>query len=357
MTEEVKDCRDEVINNLIMWAVRHGLDASEAKYDFYMLMNNVEITSRCTEVAQVQENRNEYLLKKFLIAKQVKGCTQRTLEHYAKDLKRSLTRIGKTVDDITPDDLRYYMAVRLRQDKVTKTTVGNEIRNLSSFFGWLYLEEEIKKNPISKIDKIKQEKIKKEALTELEIEQLRAVAAGEREKMMIELLLSTGCRVSEVAQILLVEIDEDRILVHGKGEKDRYVYLNARAKFTMDRYLEQRKDENPYLLPKGKSLHEIKKNVSRKELKDWWKNPQNIEDGHTDKANIESMMRKIAKRAGVERANPHKFRRTCATMALRRGMPLIQVSRMLGHENVSTTQIYLDLSEDELEQAHRKYVV
>ena len=318
----------------------------------------MEIIKRCTEIAPVQVDRNEMLLKRFLVAKQVKGCTKRTLQFYAVSIKSMLERMEKTVDDITADDIRYYMAVRLRRDKVSKTTIGNEIRNLGSFFGWLYMEEEIRKNPMLKIDRIKQRKTKKEALTELEIEKLRAAADGEREKMLIELLLSTGCRVSEVAQILVADIDGDRILVHGKGEKDRYVYLNAKAKFTLEKYLEERRDSNPYLLPHGADVDSlVRAGVEKSELRAWWKNPENIREGHSSTGSIEAIMRKIAKRAGVEKANPHKYRRTCATMALRRGMPLMQVSKMLGHENVSTTQIYLDLSEDELEQAHKKYVI
>lgn len=354
--EETRDCREDVLNSLISWAISHGIDSTESKYDFYMLLNNVEITSRCTEIAQIEENRNEYLLKKFLIAKKVKGCTDRTLNYYGQSIQTILNKIGKTVDDITADDIRFYMAIRIRQDKVSKTTVGNEIRNFGSFFSWLYLEEEIRRNPMTKIDRIKIEKNKKEALTELEIEKLRAAAEGEREKMIIEVLLSTGCRVSELVQIMTSEIDGDRIIVNGKGEKERYVYLNARAKFAMERYLEQRKDTNPYLLPHSVNVKDIKVR-KRSDLKDWWKNPQNVSEGYSDKGTIECMMRKIAKKAGVERANPHKFRRTCATMALRRGMPIEQVSKMLGHESLETTQIYLDLAENELEQAHKKYVV
>ena len=272
--------------------------------------------------------------------------------------KRELSEIGKTVDDITTEDIRYYMAIRLQRDKVSKTTIGNEIRNLGSFFGWLYAEEIIKKNPMAKIDRIKQEKTKKEALTDMEIEMLRAAADGKREKLVIELLLSTGCRVGEVVQILISDIEGDRVLVHGKGQKDRYVYLNARAQLALGKYLAARSDKNPYLFPKGGSVIEMKHNgIKKHELKDWWKNPENIKEGHAGISTIEITTRKIAKRAGVEQANPHKFRRTCATMALRRGMPLEQVSKMLGHEEISTTQIYLDLTEDELALAHKKYVI
>ena len=329
---EQTDCREDVINELAIWAENHGIKAAEAKLDIYMILNNVEITNRCTEIAEVQGDRNEMLIGKFLVAKQVKGCTPKTIHAYKTSIVTILREIGKTVDDITADDIRFYMAVRLRRDKVTKTTVGNEIRNLSSFFTWLQVEEIIKSNPMVKIDRIKMEKTKKEALTEIEIEKLRATATTEREKAIVELLLSTGCRVSELAQILISEIERERILVHGKGQKDRYVYLNAKAVLAIEIYMNKRKDNSPYLFPGN-------------------------EDGHIGKGTIEMITRKLAQQAGVERANPHKFRRTCATMALRRGMPIEQVSKMLGHESVETTQIYLDLTEDALEQAHKKYVV
>lgn len=353
------DGREELINNLCLYMQSKTNETMlDIKNGLYMLLEPYEILPRTTEVAILKEDRNEYLLKNFLIAKKVKGCTERTLRYYAESVKKILEIIGKTVDDITTEDIRYYIAIRLQRDKVTKTTIGNEIRNLGSFFNWLYAEEIIKKNPMAKIDRIKQEKTKKEALTEMEIEMLRAAADGEREKLVIELLLSTGCRVGEVVQILISDIEGDRVLVHGKGQKDRYVYLNARAQLALGKYLDERNDKNPYLFPKGGSVIEKKHDGIRKcDLKDWWKNSENIKEGHAGISTIEITTRKIAKRAGVEQANPHKFRRTCATMALRRGMPLEQVSKMLGHEEISTTQIYLDLTEDELALAHKKYVI
>ena len=333
-------------------------DTGDIKSSLYLLLNEYEITNRSTEIAELHTDRNEYLLKSFLIAKKVKGCTERTIGYYGTEVKKILEKIGKNADDVTTDDIRYYMAVRQNVDKVSKVTIGSEIRAFGSFYNWLYMEELIRKNPMSRIDRIKVEKTKKEAFTEMEIEKLRSHANSEKEKLIIEVLLSTGCRVSELVNILITDIDGERILVHGKGEKDRYVYLNAKAVLAIESYMNQRQDQNPYLLPRMKSVREINHKKSKGEYKDLWKDPENICDGgHIDKGTVEQITRKIAKRAGVERANPHKFRRTCATMALRRGMPIEQVSRMLGHEEIATTQIYLDLSEDELEQAHKKYVV
>lgn len=356
---ETRDCREEIVNSLAMWAEAHGIDVSDAKIDFYMILNNVEITSRSTEVAELQGNRNEYLLKRFLVAKKVSGRTPRTIEMYAKSITSVLGEIGKTVEDITADDIRYYMALRLRRDGVSKVTVGNEIRPMSSFFGWLQAEEILQKNIMLKVERIKKQKTQKKALTETEVEKLRLYARGEREKLIIEMLLSTGCRVSELANILITDIDGEQVLIHGKGEKDRYVYLNAKAMLTLESYMAKRTDRNPYLLPRMKGIGEIRhEKRPRREYQDLWEEAENVcEEGHINMGTIESVTRRIAKRAGVERANPHKFRRTCATMALRRGMPIEQVSKMLGHESVETTQIYLDLSEDDLKQAHKKYVV
>lgn len=350
--------RENLINDICMQLEPYVNELGDIKNILYVVCNQYEITSRCTEVAVVDGNRNAELLKRFLTAKTVKGCTKRTIKHYGVTVKKTLEEIGKTVDEITADDIRYYMAIRQRRDHVSKTTIGNEIRSLGSFFQWLYAEEIIRKNPMLRVDRVKKEKTKKEALTDMEIERLRMYANGEREKVIIEILLSTGCRVSELVNILISDIDGNRILVHGKGEKDRYVYLNAKAMLALDVYLLSRKDRNPYLFPRRKLFNEkMLKGVKTKNIVDWWKYPENIEDGHSDISTIAAITRKIAKKAGVERANPHKFRRTCATMALKHGMPIEQVSKMLGHEEISTTQIYLDLSEDDLALAHKKYVV
>lgn len=354
----VVDERESLVNEICQYLLPLVSDIADAKSALYIILNKYEITNRCTELAEIHEDRNEYLLKNFLVAKAVKGCTQRTLDFYRMSLIKIFSSIGKTVDDITADDIRYYMAVRQRRDKVSKVTIANEIRALSSFFTWSYAEEVIRKNPMAKVERIKQDKTKKEAFTEIEIERLRLSARGTREKAILEILLSTGCRVTELVNILISDIEGSRVLVHGKGNKDRYVYLNAKAEMALELYLGERSDENPYLLPKGKKVTEVAKDrKSRKQYYNWWKNPDNITDGHTDISSLEGIMRSMAKRANVERANPHKFRRTCATFALRRGMPIEQVSKMLGHESVSTTQIYLDLAEDELVQAHKKYVV
>lgn len=352
---DIEDKRDELVNDICLYiqSFNVSIDA-EFKNMIYALINKYEITSRSTEIVPLNEDRNKELLRRFIIAKKVSGRTDKTLKYYKQTNERTLQYIGKTVDDITPDDIRKYIAIRLGKDKVAKTTISSEIRNLSSLFQWLQSEEIVLKNPMLKVDMIKQPKQKKEALTDIEIEKLRSVIKNERDKMIFEVLLSTGCRVSEFCQILLTDIEGNRVLVHGKGQKDRYCYLNAKAMLSMEIYMSLRKDHNPYLNPKGGLL---KMSTICRDKGNWWKNPQNITEGYISNSSIESIMRRLAKRAGVDQANPHKLRRTCATMALRHGMPVEQVSKMLGHSDIATTQIYLDLSEEDLAIAHKKYVV
>lgn len=353
----ITDERQNLINRICMHFSERVDDLEMLRSELYITLNDYEITNRCTELAETDQECLENVLKRFLVAKAVKGCSERTIQLYSMSVRKVFTEINKRVEDVTPDDIRLYMGLRLRRDGVSKVTVGNEIRSLSSFYAWATAEEIIQKNPMLRVHKIKKQKVRKEALTEMEIERLRMAADGEMQKMMIEVLLSTGCRVTELVNIRIDEIQKDEITVHGKGVKDRKVYLNAKAELAVQVYLAKRRDENPYLLPGAKNMRE-RKGMDRKESrKNWWMDRNNLTEGHITTSTVESTMRTIADRAEVEQANPHKFRRTCATFALRRGMPIEQVSRMLGHEEVGTTQIYLDLKEEDLKRSHEKYVV
>lgn len=346
--------RNELIQKIMMAMAVRGIDAQSFQEELVIILNDYEVTERETALAVLQEDRNEFLIRKFLIAKTVAGRTERTISFYRDILYKAISEIGKTIDEITADDIRLYLALRAKRDKVSKTTQGNELRTFSSFFSYLLAEELITKNPVARIESIKQKKTKKKAFTDMEVEQMRNACETTRQKAVVEVLLSTGCRVTELVNIKIADIHDGKLIVHGKGEKDRTVYLNAKAQIAIDNYLKDRKDNNPYLFCSG-IFGKPKKGVKSKE---WYKYPDLVKaDERTDVSNIESMIRKLKVKAGVQSAYPHKFRRTCATMALRRGMSVEQVSKMLGHESIATTQIYLDLSEEDLEQAHRKYVI
>lgn len=345
--------RKQLEEQLTAVLLANGINSREIHNDLIIILNNYEITARETALAIRNEDKNAWYLKKFLIAKTVKGCTERTIRLYGKELQKILQAINKTVDEITTDDIRYYLAIREQRDRVTKTTANNELRYLRSFFGWLAAEELVTRNPTAKLDAIKAPKKKKEAFSELDVERLRSGCINAKETAIVEILLSTGCRVTELTLMKVEDISGNIVVVHGKGNKDRTVYLNAKAQIAIERYMDERNDSNPYLFPKMIQISRMQ----RSKLRNAYRYPENVElEGHMDKSSVECVMRRLGKRSEVKNTHPHRFRRTCATFALRRGMPIEQVSKMLGHEQISTTQIYLDLDERDMEQAHRKYV-
>lgn len=354
-----KQLEDDLIIALMPYLEKSEIP--DVKLAITMIVNKYDITKRETALTVYNGNINEHIMKRFLSAKLAQGCTRRTVTFYKNSISFSLEKIGKPYMDVTADDIRLYLATRIYQDKVSKTSVNNERRNLSSFYGWLQREEILLKNPMAKVDMIKETKKKKKAFEQIELEKIRYACRTKRETAMVEVLISTWCRVSEVVQIRIDDIKDNKLIVHGKGEKDREVYLNAKTILAIEAYLSERSDKNPYLFPRAKYAGDVKKmceGTHRKLQAEWYKKPDFVDDfRHMDTSTFERIIRLIGKNAGVPNTHPHRFRRTGATMALRSGMPLIQVSKLLGHENISTTQIYLDISDEELEQAHRKYVV
>lgn len=348
--------RAELKSRIVQLLVKHDKLYSGFSEELEIILGDYDIGRRSTELSVIDETSDQVLIQRFVTAKIVKGLSERSLHYYTTTIRFFLNYVHKSIKDVASDDIRLYLAMRLKRDGVTDTTAGNELRNLRSFYNWLYTEELIKTNPISKIEAIKQKKVKKKAFTEYEIELIRNACRTSRETAIVEVLLSTGCRVNELANIKREEVKGDSILVHGKGDKDRIVYLNAKARMAIERYIKERNDESEYVFPK--SAVRVDSDIRIRTAKGvWYTNPDMVANEPAAISSIESVVRKIGKRAGVEKVHPHRFRRTCATLALRRGMPIEQVSRMLGHEQISTTQIYLDLSERDLEQAHRKYVV
>lgn len=358
--------KEQLRNELIM-AAQKGMDDDELdefKDRLTMILSNYDIAARETHLALRDEDINKELVFRFLTAKAASGLSDRTLKYYRKEIPKALERMGRTATEVTPDDIRVWMVTRIRKDQVSTVTAGNEFRCLSSFFQWMQREEVIFRNPFNKVEHPKKLKARKKKFTDFEIEKIRGECRTERETAIVEMLLSTWCRVSELINIKINDIQEDRITVLGKGNKERTVYLNARAQFALQRYLSTRSDINPYVFPamkgssNGKHLTELHfKGVQPSELKYWYKNPEYVDkDKHTDKGSIEGIIREMGKRAGVDKTHPHRFRRTGATKALENGMPILTVSKILGHESVGTTQIYLDISEDNIEHEHRKYV-
>lgn len=349
---------EELSDRLLMWASKYDIDLSDAQRDLTIILSNYKIEPKETALVVYTEGKNEFLLKRFLLAKAISGCTKKTIEHYKKTIEKFLHDINKDADTITSEEIQCYFANRMINGN-SKSYIDTIRRYLSSFYAFLIREELTTKNPIAKIEKIKFHNEKESALSDYEVERIRGACQTARERAIVEILLSTGCRASEVTSIKIVDIGEDTITVLGKGEKYRKVYLNAKCIVALQTYMSERKDKSPYLFPSAVQANSDKALMGkfRHIQKDWYKNPELVNESRSmNKESINSCVKKIAKRAGVEGVHTHRFRRTCATMALRRGMTIELVSKMLGHEQIATTQIYLDLHEKDLKDAHEKFV-
>lgn len=323
-----------------------------------VVLADYNITKKETAITVYSGNELDYMIKKFLVTKKVEGCSDRTIDMYGRTIPVIIRKINKPIKDITSDDILLYIANRALNDGIAKTTQDNELRYLRTFFAWLQGEGYVNINPCSKLKAIKTPKTKKPAFTEIDIERIRNACRNNKDKALIEFLLSTGCRAEETVSITINDIDEDKIIINGKGNKERIVYLNAKAQIAIENYLNERNDNNPYLFPKIFSLTETIELRKTFNCNIDYKNPVFVHLSEpASKHFANGRVKEIGKIAGVNKVHAHRFRRTCATFALKRGMPLLQVSKMLGHESIGTTQIYLDISEDELEISHKKYVV
>lgn len=339
----MKDEKEEFINNIAIKLELPREEVQKIKNLLYMELYNYTLTKiESTEIVTYEESINEEAVRMFFIAKNIQGCTQRTLEYYRNTLKEFFGFLqDKPITEITTNDIRYYLAVKKERDGISDVSMDNLRRNLSSFFGWLVEEEYIVKNPILKVKKVRQEKYVKKAFTDIELEKLRLqvsrIEADEkriRTSALFEVLISTGRRISEVRNMNRSDLDNDEIVVKGKGKKERVVYLNAKAKLALGQYLNLRTDDNPAMFVTLDCRH-LRLEIS----------------------GMGPAIRELGKKAEVSDVHPHRFRRTAATMALNRGMPIDQVQMMLGHSNIETTTIYARSAQETVKASHKKYVV
>lgn len=288
---------------------------------------------RKTENSLVAYSGREDVIQKFFIAKKVEGMSDKSLIYYRNTIFTLLKFLGKSVGEITSDDLRYYIAVRQMKDKVSNVTVDNERRVFNSFFNWLIEEDYIEKNPMRKIKKIKTKKLIKKPLSDEDLEKIRDACGNIRELALVELLISTGMRVGELELLNRDDVDfaNNEIVVFGKGSKERIVYLNAKAKLRLSQYLQTRTDKGTPLFVGKQKPH------------------KRLMHGQ-----IEAVIRGLGRKAGVNKVHPHRFRRTAATTAINRGMPIEQVRDMLGHENIETTTLYTVVNQKNVKASHEK---
>ena len=285
-----------------------------------------------TENKQQENNSEQNYVELFLSAKRIEGCSEKSLKYY---IEMMIATVGKSVKHIETDDIRRYLTEYQEKKKSSKVTIDNIRRILSSFFSWLEDEDYILKSPVRRIHKVKTGTNIKETYSDEALELMRDNCTEQRDLAMIDMLASTGMRVGEMVLLNRNDIDfnERECIVFGKGNKERLVYFDARTKIHLQNYLNSRTDDNPALFVSLKAPHERLKI-----------------------GGIETRLREFGKQLGLHKVHPHKFRRTLATMAIDKGMPIEQLQQLLGHRKIDTTLQYAMVKQSNVKIAHRKYI-
>lgn len=283
----------------------------------------------------ISEFTNMELINKFIAAKEIEGCSERTTKYYYATLIKMDSMITKNVTHLTTDDLRMYLTDYQKINNCSKASIDNIRRNLSSFFSWLEEENYILKSPMKRIHKIKTDKVIKETYSDETLELLRDNCNNLRDLAIIDLLSSTGMRVGELVRLNINDIDfENReCVVFGKGNKERPVYFDARTKIHLRNYINSRNDDNVALFVSLDAPHD-RLNIS----------------------GVEIRLRQLGRKLGINKVHPHKFRRTVATKAIDKGMPIEQVQSLLGHSQIDTTMHYAMVNQNNVKESHRKFV-
>ena len=287
------------------------------------------------ECQTVESESEEDFFAAYIAAKRVEGCSEKTLEYYSATIHNALSMIQKPVKYIKTDGLRLYLDNYQRKGGAGKVTIDNIRRVLSSFFSWLENEDYILKSPVRRIHKVRTGKTVKETYSDESLEIMRDFAGNIRDLALIDLLSSTGMRVGELVKLNRCDIDfENReCIVFGKGDKERKVYFDARTKIHLQRYLSKRSDDNPALFTT------LFAPFNRLKI-----------------SGVEIRLRELGRKLNIPRVHPHKFRRTLATVAIDKGMPIEQVQHLLGHQNIDTTMQYAMVNQTNVKISHRKFI-
>ena len=298
-------------------------------------LQDFEIIESKENCHRIDEDENSTLISSFIAAKRIEGCSEKSLKYYENTIQCTVNNIAKDIKHLTTDDLRLYLTEYQERHNSSRVTIDNIRRILSSFFSWLEDEGYIFKSPIRRIHKVKTDKVIKETYTDEELETLRDNSPTIRDLAMIDMLASTGMRIGEMVLLNKDDINfaERECKVLGKGNKERIVYFDARTKLHLQQYIESRADENAALFVTLRRPYE------------------RITIG-----GIESRLRKLGHNLNIHKVHPHKFRRTLATMAIDKGMPIEQLQRLLGHQRIDTTLQYAMVKQSNVKLAHKKYI-
>lgn len=324
--------KQQIIINVMQQMLPHLDNAQMQK-----LQKVLEYTLHGCEITVLEENDNDnsQLVESFVSAKRIEGCSEKTLKYYRTTIETMLISVDKSIRYIQTEDLRSYLINYQNEKQSSRVTIDNIRRILSSFFSWLEDEDYILKSPVRRIHKVKTATNIKETYTDEELETMRDSCTELRDLAIIDMLASTGMRVGEMVLLNRNDIDfnERECIVFGKGSKERVVYFDARTKIHLQNYLRSRKDDNPALFVSLKSPYERLKI-----------------------GGVEVRLREFGKQLGLQRVYPHKFRRTLATTAIDKGMPIEQLQQLLGHRKIDTTLQYAMVKQSNVKIAHRKYI-
>lgn len=292
----------------------------------------------CKITAQTEKkdtNDNPKLIDAFVSAKRIEGCSEKTLKYYRTTIETMVASTDKCIRHIQTEDLRSYLTDYQSRNQSSRVTIDNIRRILSSFFSWLEDEDYILKSPVRRIHKVKTATNIKETYTDEDLEKMRDSCTELRDLAIIDMLASTGMRIGEMVLLNKADINfnERECVVFGKGDKERIVYFDARTKIHLQNYIDSRTDDNPALFVTLRSPHE------------------RIKIG-----GIESRLRTMGKLLDIQKVHPHKFRRTLATMAIDKGMPIEQLQQLLGHKRIDTTLQYAMVKQSNVKLAHKKYI-
>lgn len=327
--------KNQIINEITqqMLPVLNNFELEKLQTALNLCLENYEIAEIKSE--NVSNYNNQHFIDLFLGAKKIEGCSYKTLKYYRATINNTLNSINKEVKNIVTDDLRKYLTKHQEEHSSSRVTIDNIRRILSSFFAWLEDEDYIVKSPVRRIHKIKTGTNIKETYSDEALELMRNKCTELRDLAMIDILASTGMRVGELVLLNREDINfnERECVVFGKGDKERIVYFDARTKIHLKNYLESRNDTNPALFVSLYSPFE------RLQI-----------------SGVEVRLREFGKKLNINKVHPHKFRRTLATMAIDKGMPIEQLQKLLGHSRIDTTLQYAMVKQSNVKLAHRKFI-
>ena len=311
------------LDNAKLVQLKRTLEQTLSRYDVNEINGSAE------------EGNDGDLIERFISAKRIEGCSEKSLKYYRATIEALVSAVGKNVKSVLTEDLRTYLTEYQNKHQSSRVTIDNIRRILSSFFSWLEDEDYIIKSPVRRIHKVKTTKNVKDTFSDEELEKMRDSCDELRDLAMIDLLSSTGMRVGEMVLLNRADINfsERECVVLGKGSKERIVYFDAKAKLHLQQYLDSRTDDNPALFVSLRAPHE------------------RIKIG-----GIEHRFREMGKRLNISKVHPHKFRRTLATVAIDKGMPIEQLQQLLGHQRIDTTLHYAMVKQSNVKAAHRKYI-